>query len=201
MVKKPDIHRLIELQRMMLKFREIKRIIDLPGDGQRENDAEHSYTLAMTAWFLAPTFPHLDRDRLIRICLAHDLVEIHAGDTFAYGDASSKESKNEREKAATDKLAKEWPDFPELTDAIHDYKERKTEEAKFVYALDKIMPALIMYIGDGYGWHKHNITIDDFRAEKEKKVAVSPEIVPYYQELYELIKSNPHLMPSPSQQR
>jgi putative hydrolase of HD superfamily len=83
-MKKPDIHRLIAFEELLLRFRTIERMIPLPFSSQEnENDAEHSYALAMTAWFLAPHFPHLDRDEVIRMALAHDLVELYAGDTFA----------------------------------------------------------------------------------------------------------------------
>ena len=197
MPKKPDIQRLIEMQKLLLEFRAIKRMIYLPGKlDQQENDTEHSYDLTMAAWFLASHFPELDRDKVIRLALAHDLVEIHTGDTFAYGDAEHIASKKEREAASAAKLAKEWSDFPDLNTAITEYETGETNEAKFVYALDKIMPALMNILGDGYAWHNHNITLEDFRAEKEHKVSVSPEILPYYQQLYDLLRSHPELMPA-----
>jgi len=110
---------------------------------QKENDVEHSYALAMAGWFLAPYFPHLDESKIIRYALAHDLVEIHAGDTFAYGEQQHIDTKKAREQAAAEQLSREWPDFPDLHEAIRDYEERADAEAKFVYALDKIMPALM----------------------------------------------------------
>jgi putative hydrolase of HD superfamily len=70
----------------------------------QENDTEHSYNLAMTAWYLAAYFPELDKNKLIRYALVHDLVEIHAGDTFAFGDAKHIASKSEREAAALNQL-------------------------------------------------------------------------------------------------
>lgn len=201
-MKKPNIHRLIELQKLLLQFRAIERIIYVPGSkDKQENDTEHSYDLAIAAWFLVQYFPELDRNKVIRLAMVHDLVEIYAGDTFAYSKKDKLANKREREAVAAAKLAEEWPDFPELTKAIAEYEARQSAEAKFVYALDKIMPALMGVLGEGHFWHKHGITLEDFRNEKERKVKESPELLPYYYELYELIKSRSELMPSSSQQR
>ena len=192
----PRIDRVIELQKLLLQFRAIKRMIYLPGKlSQKENDVEHSYDLAMASWFLAEYFPELNKDKIIRMCLAHDLTEVHAGDTFAYGQAKHIASKQERERIAADKLAVDWKDFPDLHATIEEYEARSSREACFVYALDKIMPALMNLLGDGYAWHKHHITLADFRAEKEHKVAHSPEILGYYHQLYDLLKSRPDLLP------
>lgn len=149
-MKKPDIHRLLEFQRLLYTLRGIKRSISFPPRlDDFENDAEHSYSLAMNAWFLAGHFPKLNRDICVRIALAHELVEIYAGDTYAYSDQATIDQKKVREEAAVEKLWADWPDFPELIEAIEDYEERNTEEAKFVYALDKLLPALLNYLNEG----------------------------------------------------
>ncbi len=142
----PTIERLIELQTMLLQFRAIERSLLSIGhkDGRvAENDAEHSYALAMAAWFLAAHFPKLDSGKLIRYALAHDLLEIHAGDTSVFADKEMLASKAEREAQAVAQLAREWADFPELVEAIRAYEARDSEEAKFVYALDKVMPIIL----------------------------------------------------------
>src|ERR1044072_2015223 len=95
---KPDINRLIELQTALLQFRAIKRTIHIPpGLEELENDTEHSYNLAILGWFLAGSFPELNRDRIIRLGLAHDLIELHAGDTYAYSDDAALSTKAVRE--------------------------------------------------------------------------------------------------------
>lgn len=192
--KKPDIHRLLTLQRMLLAFRAIERILPIPPSiDKMENDVEHSYSLAMTAWFLASYFPHLDRDRLIRLALAHDLIEIHSGDTYAYHDNPELATKAERETAALEKLARDWPDWPEITEHIADYQSHSSEEAKFVYALDKLMPALMDYINEGRAWRHLGISFEDFMHEKEKKMPVSPDVYAYYQELLAILSKTPEL--------
>lgn len=194
-MKQPDIHRLLELQKFLEQFSRIERVTHRMHKDAfvPENDTEHSYNLAMTAWFLAPHFPHLDRDLLIRIALAHDLVEIHAGDTYVYADAAVIATKHAREAAALEKLREDWSDFTELTDIIAAYEKRETDEAKFVYALDKIMPIMQIYISDGYTWKQEDITPERLDSVKREKVAISADVKPYYDELFDLLIKNRHL--------
>jgi len=198
MANKPDIHRLIELHKMLILFLEVKRMSFLPGDvRKRENDVEHSYFLAMFAWFLAPHFPNLDRDRMIRLSLAHDLVEIHAGDTFVFGDQKDLDTKEERETAAVIQLEEEWADFTEMHEALHEYKDKSTEEAKFVYVLDKLMPTIVNYLSGGKSWHEHGVTLEMFRAEKEKKIPKDSPLYDYYQQILAFFETKPELFKQP----
>ncbi len=194
-MKQPGIQRLLDLQKLLEAFSRIERVTHrqhLKGFVP-ENDTEHSYNLAMTAWFLSPHFPSLDRDLLIRLALVHDLVEIHAGDTYVYADEATIASKHDREAAALERLRVDWSDFPELVDAIIAYEERSSEEATFIYALDKIMPIMQIYISDGYTWKKEGITPERLDSIKRDKVSLSPHIKPYYDQLYELLVDNPSL--------
>jgi putative hydrolases of HD superfamily len=195
---RPDISRLVEFQHLLLSFRSIERRLHIPpGLDTFENDAEHSYALAMTAWFLAPYFPKLDRDTVIRYALAHDIVEVHAGDTYAYSDDETLRIKREREATAVEQLAHDWPDFPDLTETMHAYEERASEEAKFVYALDKLVPALLDYMNEGLGWRDRGITFQMFCDEKNKKVPISPDINEYCQTLIAILTTQQHLFAKP----
>lgn len=196
-MSKPDLFRLLELQKLLLQFSQTDRVIHRRHNGKfiQENDTEHSYNLAITAWYLAHYFPELDKDKLLRYALVHDLVEVHAGDTYIYGDADHLASKEAREAAALSKLEEEWPDFPDMTEDIRAYESRETEEAKFIYALDKIMPIMIIYISEGHSWKLGGITAEQLHAAKEHKVAVSKDIKPYYDALYRLLLDSPHLIP------
>jgi putative hydrolase of HD superfamily len=194
-MQQPDIPRLLEFQQLLLRFSQIQRHIERKQDDKYipESDTEHSYNLALTAWYLAAYFPHLSRDTVIRYALVHDLVEIHAGDTHIFAEQAHLESKKSRETAAMQQLTHDWPDFPELIADMRTYETHASEEAKFVYALDKIMPIMQIYISGGYTWQKEGITPEQIHAVKHDKVAVSPEIKPYYDELYELFTQNRHL--------
>lgn len=196
MSRKPDIPRLLELQKLLQAFSQVERVIHRTHKGAEvnENDTEHSYNLAMTAWFLAPHFPNLDRDLLLRYALAHDLVEIHAGDTDIYGSEEELATKATREAQALARLEQDWPDFRDLTAHIHEYERRQTEEAKFIYALDKIMPILLIYINDGYSWRKSGVTVEMLIKAKIDKVALSPDIAPYFDDIIKLLLNSPHLI-------
>jgi len=197
-MKKPGLDRLIELQRLLQAFNSVDRMVHRHHDKtmRPENDTEHSYNLAMTAWFLAGYFPELDTGKVIKYALVHDLVEIHAGDTYIYDTDDALASKHEREAAAADKLKHDWADFPDIHTLIANYENRADAEARFIYALDKVMPMLQIYIHDGYTWKKEAITLKKLHNNKKDKVALSPEIAPYYDTLYNLLLCSPHLIPS-----
>jgi putative hydrolase of HD superfamily len=199
MTDKPDIHRLLEFQRLLQQFQAIERVNHTIQPRRQENDTEHSYNLAMTAWYLAGHFPDLDRDEVIRFALVLDLVEVHAGDTSIYGDQASIDSKQARETKALEQLENElendWKDFPDMAATIHAYEQRSSEESKFVYALDKIMPIMLIYLGDGYTWQQEGIPHERLHEAKRHKVAVSEGINDYYRQLHDLLLTSPHLFP------
>jgi putative hydrolases of HD superfamily len=188
-MKQPDIHRVLAFQQLLLTFSQIQRRVDRKQDEAyiKESDTEHSYNLALTAWYLCAFFPKLDHDTVIRFSLVHDLVEVHAGDTHIFAAQEELQSKAEREAAAFKQLSADWPDFPDLLAQIQAYEQHDSEEAKFVYALDKIMPILQIYLSGGYTWKQENITPQQLHEAKKHKVAVSADIAPYYDELYQLL--------------
>ena len=190
------LQRLLELQQLLLAFSQVDRRTHRKHETGfiLENDTEHSYNLAMTAWFLASSFPDLNKDLLIQYALVHDLVEVHAGDTYIYGTADELSSKADREAAALQQLEREWPDFRDMTAAIHAYEQKSTPESRFVYALDKVIPIMLSYIHDGYTWKKEGVTADMLHAAKRDRVLQSPEILPYYDELFQLLISRPDLI-------
>jgi len=178
----PTIERLADLQQFVADFSKVTRVPMLADTGRLENDVDHSYALALTCWYLAPKIaPELNVEKIFKYALSHDVVEIHAGDTFVFADANSLETKSEREDAAIEKLYEEWPDFTEMVDSARGYKEKIDEEAKFVKAVDKILPLLVIELGESSEfWNRHKITLD---MERENKVTilVSDHVAPYYE--------------------
>lgn len=197
---KPALQRLIALQSLLAQFAAIERSIHVPPSFRHENDTEHCYNLAITAWFLSASFPELDRDQLIRFALAHDLVEVHAGDTNVFGSPADLASKHERETAALHRLEAEWADFPNMLETIRMYEHKETAEAKFIYALDKIMPVMMIFIGNGHTWQLEGITHQQLHEAKQHKVALSPGINEYYQQLHELLLENAHFFAKAGEQ-
>ena len=192
----PDITRLLELQKLLAAFNQVERVTHRKHGHEyvKENDTEHSYNLAITAWFLAQSFPDLDLQLLLKYSLVHDLVEVYAGDTYIYGDDADLQSKPQREADALARLENEWDDFDEMILAIKDYENKANAEARFVYALDKVMPIMLIYIHDGYTWKQEDVTAAMLYTAKRDKVALSPEIMPYFESIYNLLLSNPELI-------
>ena len=182
----PSVQRIAELQQLIADFAKVKRVLELADNGQLENDVEHSYGLALTCWFVAPKIaPRLDLKKILLYALAHDIVELHSGDTYIF-DKEGVKTKSAREEAALQKLAADWPDFPELIDAAKGYKDKRDAEARFVYTIDKILPPVLINLGEKEKfWVDNKITKGMHQAEKRKKMQYSPEALPYLKALNE----------------
>lgn len=159
------------------------------GVGRQENDVEHSYQLAMLAWYIASSRDlGMDTDRIIRYALVHDLVEVYAGDTYVFSkDEDHLASKEEREREAFERLKREFPEFSQLHDAIAGYEEKKDKESRFVYALDKIQPVINYYLDGGRSYRDIELSIDMIIETRVKKVDVSSEVKEYFDEILHLL--------------
>lgn len=196
-MERSDVEGVINLQAFIFRFREVKRRVRVPSSEEWENDVDHSFGLAMTAWFVASNhYPQLNQAKLFRYALVHDLVETYAGDTFAF-DEESKKDKHAREQDALDKMITEFSEFPELLHSIVDYEQRVDDESKFIYALDKLMPAFVSCLDNGRVWQDEKITYPEVLAIDIQKVSVSPEVVPLFEELHSLLKEHPEYFYQP----
>lgn len=132
----------------------------LIADGsRRENDAEHSWHLAMLAMLLEEySAEKVDIERVLKITLVHDLVEVYAGDTFAY-DEKGYEDKLDREIAAAEKLfgmldPDRGGEFRALWD---EFEAKETAESRYANAVDRLQPLLQNYMTDGHTWKEGNV--------------------------------------------
>ena len=154
------------LDRQLCFLREIDRLKTvfrqtwLLDQSRRENDAEHSWHLATMAVLLAEyaAEPDVDLPRTVRMLLLHDLVEIDAGDTFAYDPAAHRD-KAAREPAAAERIfgllpADQAVEFRRLWD---EFEARRTPEARFAAALDCFQPLLHNYLTGGRAWREHGV--------------------------------------------
>ncbi|MFP4105302.1 MAG: HD domain-containing protein [Phycisphaerae bacterium] len=141
------------------KVKEVFRQTYLLDKSRKENDAEHSWHLAMMAILLAEyASAEVDLLKVLRMVLLHDLVEIDAGDTFAYDEQAYKD-KDEREKKAADRIFGMLPgeqahQFRELWD---EFEGRTSCEAKFAAALDRLQPLMHNYFTQGAAWREHDV--------------------------------------------
>jgi putative hydrolase of HD superfamily len=120
-----------------------------------ENDAEHSWAFCLCVMVLAEhaNVPHLDVLRVLKMGLIHDLVEIDAGDTFAY-DLHANQDKAQREQAAATRLFGLLPPDQnhQLRTLWEEFEAGQSPEARFAVALDRLMPTLQNYANDGGTW-------------------------------------------------
>jgi putative hydrolase of HD superfamily len=176
----PSMDRLAELQQLIADFADIQRMVDMTDKGRLENDVEHSFGLALTCLFLAPKVaPKLNLEKILTYALTHDIVEIHAGDTFAF-DAQATKGKQARERSALKKLRQEWPDFPELAKSAEAYMDKLDPEARFVYTIDKILPSMMVNLGEKDAfWTRHKITRQTHNSLKQARMQESEEALPY----------------------
>lgn len=184
------LQKLLEFSKMLNKLLTVERVIHVKDSSRWENDVEHSYSLAMLAWYIIDTEKlSLNREKVFCYALAHDLVEVYAGDTYLFStDQALLDSKIERERLAAERLAQEFPEVPEIHAAIRHYVAKDDEESCFVYALDKIEPIIKIYLDGGRTWKEMNVTLDMAYENKKGKVAISPEIKKYFDEFMELLR-------------
>ena len=139
----------------------VERQNRLADGSRRENTAEHSWHLGIAALVLAPYASEpIDLGTAVAMALVHDIVEIDAGDTFAYDDTEAAATKVEREEAAADRLFGMLPTatgarFRELWD---EYERGDTPEARFVMAVDRMAPMLLNLAEGASTWREHGIT-------------------------------------------
>jgi putative hydrolases of HD superfamily len=151
-----QIHFLREIDNL----KQILRQTVLIKDQRQENDAEHSWHLAMLVMVLSEYANEstIDIFRTIKMVLIHDLVEIDAGDTFCY-DEQGRVGKVERERKAAHRLFSILPSemMQEYIDLWEEFEAMETPEAQFAAAVDRLQPLLLNLYSEGYAWKKHGI--------------------------------------------
>ena len=128
-------------------------------ESRRENSAEHSWHIATMSMVLAEYAPtEIDQSKVLKILLLHDVIEIHAGDTFCF-DIEGNKNKEERERRAADKLFGLLPtdQRAEFMDLWHEFEEGETAEARFANSLDRFQALLQNINTRGGTWRIHKI--------------------------------------------
>ena len=136
----------------------LRQTVILDGS-RRENDAEHSWHLATLAMILQEhAVESVDLIKVIKMLLIHDLVEIDAGDTFAYDEVGALD-KAERERKAADRIFYLLPDEQarEIDQLWTEFEARESVEARYAAALDRFQPLMHNYLTEGKAWRKHGI--------------------------------------------
>ena len=169
------------------KEKQIYRQTHITGHVRRENDAEHAWHMAVMIYLLKE-YANEDFDvaRAMAMALIHDVVEIDAGDTYAYDEAALA-TKDEREKAAADRIFGILPDDQRdaLRGLFEEFETGKTPEAKFARTMDNFQPLLLNDSNGGADWREHGVTKSQVTRRQKNSQLGSDTIWDYTSELIE----------------
>ncbi len=160
------------------RMKEILRRTVLIDKSKRENDAEHSWHLALYAMILKEyCAEETDIERVIKIVLIHDLVEVYAGDTFAY-DADAHFDKEKREKEAAAKLfgMLEADQRDEINALWEEFEQGKTPEARFALVCDRLQPLIHNFLTEGHTWQEGHVKAHQVLERNNIAGDTAPEI-------------------------
>ena len=167
------------------KEKNIFRQTHLSGHGRRENDAEHAWHMAIMIYLLKEyANEEIDVAKAMMMALIHDIVEIDAGDTYAY-DTKGLETQKEREEKAAERIFGMLPEDQkaELKSLFEEFEAYETPEAKFARAMDNFQPLLLNDSNNGGDWKEHDVCRSKIMGRHKKTRLGSEEIGQYSEEL------------------
>ena len=160
------------------KEKNILRQTHLSGHGRRENDAEHAWHMAIMAYVLREyANEEVDIAKVMLMCLIHDIVEIDAGDTYAYDEAGLQTQKA-REDAAKERIFSLLPEDQkqELIALFDEFEEAETAESRFAHAMDNLQPLILNNSNGGSDWKEHDVDAAKVYGRQSKTRAGSEEL-------------------------
>jgi putative hydrolase of HD superfamily len=158
------------------KEKNVLRQTHLSGHGRRENDSEHAWHMAVMAYVLREyANEEVDIAKVMLLCLIHDIVEIDAGDTYAY-DASGLKTQEAREAAAKERIFSLLPadQKADLTALFDEFEAYETPESRFAHAMDNLQPLLLNDSNDGGDWKEHGVTAEQIY-QRHRKTALGSQ--------------------------
>lgn len=159
----------------------VLRQTHLTGHGRRENDAEHAWHMAVMIYLLREySNQEIDLAKTMMMALIHDVVEIDAGDTYAY-DAQGLSTQKEREKKAADRIFGILPkeQQKELRALFEEFEAYETPEARFAHTMDNLQPLLLNDSNGGGDWKAHGVCKSQIYKRNEKTGTGSEELWDY----------------------
>lgn len=180
-MEKSRLDRQFDFFREINKEKFIERQTYLSDGKRKENDAEHAWHMAvMTILLSGYANEEIDVLRTVSMLLIHDLVEIDAGDTYAY-DTKGHEDKREREVMAAKRIFALLPSDQEkrLWSLWEEFEEGKTAEARFAHAMDHIQPLMLNDATSGKSWEEHGVHVDQVLRRNENTAEGSAELWEY----------------------
>ena len=160
------------------KEKNIFRQTHLSGHGRSENDAEHAWHMAVMAYLLREySNEPIDIGRVMLMCLIHDIVEIDAGDTYAY-DKAGLATQKEREAAAKERIFSLLPEDQrdEMTALFDEFEAYSTPESKFAHSMDNLQPLMLNNSNGGADWREHGVSAEQVYGRQNKTKLGSEKI-------------------------
>ena len=160
------------------KEKNVLRQTHLSGHGRRENDAEHAWHMAVMAWVLREySNEPVDIGKVMLMCLIHDVVEIDAGDTYAY-DPEARKTQQAREDAAKARIFGLLPEDQRasLTALFDEFEACATPEAKFARAMDNLQPLILNHSNGGGDWTEHGVSAEQVYGRQGRTKAGSEKL-------------------------
>lgn len=178
--------RILDFLLLADRLKTIERWAWLSDGSRRENDAEHTWHATLYALLLHEELGfHVDIGQVLKLIVVHDLVEIYAGDTYAYDEAACA-GQAERERAAAERLFGALP--PDLGARLHglwnEFEEAATPEARFAKAIDTVQGFAQNYGAGGRSWHDNGTTRDQTRRRTNLARLIDPTLAALVRELY-----------------
>ena len=152
------------------KEKNVFRQTHLSEHGRNENDAEHAWHMAIMAYLLREyANEEVDIAKVMLMCLIHDIVEIDAGDTYAY-DTERIATQKVREDAAKERIFSLLPDDQkaEMISLFDEFEEYQSPEAKFAHAMDNLQPLILNNSNGGGDWKEHAVTSETIYSRQTK---------------------------------
>ncbi|WP_458459097.1 HD domain-containing protein [Pseudobutyrivibrio sp.] len=160
------------------KEKNIFRQTHLSNHGRNENDAEHAWHMAIMAYLLREySNEPVDIGKVMLMCLIHDIVEIEAGDTYAY-DEEGKKTQALREKQAMEHLFGMLPNdqASELMALFEEFEAYETAESKFAHSMDNLQPLMLNNSNGGSDWREHGVSATQVHGRQDKTALGSKEL-------------------------
>ena len=171
------------------KEKNILRQTHLSGHGRRENDAEHAWHMAIMAYLLKEySNEPVDITKVMIMCLIHDIVEIDAGDTYAY-DTEGLKTQKAREDASKERIFSLLPNAQkeELTALFDEFEESRTAESRFAHVMDNLQPLLLNNSNGGADWREHEVYASQVYGRQQKSRYGSKQL---YEITDQILKEN-----------
>lgn len=188
-LKKTDFSDIDFICDLALQFSQVNRTGVYLHDGQPESDTDHTVMLGWVACsFAAKHYPELDQGLIAQFALVHDAPEIYAGDVLSLGmDAATSAKKQQAESQAIDRISGELSVYTWLPAVVKKYEQQILQEARFVRAIDKVLPKIVAWI-NGYNWHMQNRTWEDLCTQLDAQLLQIQSYAGEFEKLITLYK-------------